>query len=280
MGIFQEYMNSKGSVEKSKVSVTGDFVDPMTSPNAPKGGKPYVVSDGRKLKKYKEKGFGDEGDSKLKYIPKVDKSNGAAAAKIPTAEQAELCSVLIDAIKKDPTIAEQLIFQLRHNGQMGMIVAEMLQFKETYQHIAEVMSHRDYGNSVCRKLVRAMNEEVAPPFAASLEGEEDEDQEDLEGEEMDPDMQDPDMQDPDMAPPMQDPNMAPQDPNMQDPNMQDPNMQDPNMQDPNMAPPMQDPNMQDPNMAPQDPNMAPPMPMPPPRASAMKNFQMAMMGKR
>ena len=54
MGLFQEYLNSRGSVEKAKVSVTGDFVDPMTSPNAPKGGKPYGVSDGKTLKKSNE----------------------------------------------------------------------------------------------------------------------------------------------------------------------------------------------------------------------------------
>ena len=242
MGLFQEYLNSKGSVEKPKVSISGDFVDPMTAPNAPKGGKPYGVSDGKKLKMAKEKGFGDEGDSKLKYVPKVDKSNGVAAAKIPTAEQAELCGVLVDAIKKDPTIAEQMVFQLRHNGLMGMVVAEMLQFKETYQHIAEVMSHKEYGPSVCGKLVRAMNEEVAPPFAASLEGDEEEDDEDLEGDE---DVDGGDDMDMDM-----------------------------DASDANS-----DPNAVDPLMGGQAAPVAPPQ-MPPPGASAMKNLQLAMMGKR
>jgi hypothetical protein len=241
MGLFQEYLNSKGSVEKAKVSITGDFVDPMTSPNAPKGGKPYGVSDGKKLKMAKEKGFGDEGDSKLKYTPKVDNSNGVTAAKIPTAEQAELCGVLIDAIKKDPTIAEQLVFQLRHNGQMGAIVAEMLQFKETYQHIAEVMSHKQYGPTICSKLVRAMNEEVAPPFAASLEGDETEDDEDQSDDDDFSGEEDEDFSDEEAA-----------------------LNSEPMMAGQAGAP-----------MAPQ----APPQ-MPPPGASAMKNFQMAMMGKR
>lgn len=178
MGLFQEYLNSKGSVEKAKISVTGDFVDPMTSPNAPKGGKPYGVGDGKTLKRSNEKGFGDLGDDKLKYTPKIEKLNNSAVAKIPTAEQAELCGIVVDAIKKDPSVAEQLIFQLKRSGQIGIIVAEMLQIKETYQYIAEVMSHKEYGPPVCNKLVRAMSEEVAPPFSASLEGQEDEDDED------------------------------------------------------------------------------------------------------
>lgn len=182
MGLFQEYLNSKGKVEKAKVSVNGDLVDPKTPPTSPKGGKPYGVSDGKKLKMAQEKGFGDEGDSKLKYNPKVDNGDGVTPAKIPTAEQAELCSVMIDAIQKDPTLTEQMVSQLRHNGMLGMFVAEMLQFKETYLHIAEVMSHNQYGPSVCNKLVRAMSEEVAPPFASSLEGEEEEDEEDMEND--------------------------------------------------------------------------------------------------
>lgn len=176
MGIFQEYLNSKGKVEKAKVNVTGDLVDPMTSPNAPKGGKPYGVSNGSKKTKTSEKGFGDEGDSALKYTPKVDKSDGVSAAKIPTAEQAELCSIVVDALKKDITLAEQLISQLRHNNLLGAIVAEMLQFRETYSHIAEVMAHQEYGPAICNKLVNAMKEEVAPPFSASLEGSDDDDE--------------------------------------------------------------------------------------------------------
>ena len=253
MGIFQEYLNSKGSVDKPKISVTGDFTDPMTSPNAPKDGKPYGVSDGKKLKMAKEKGFGDEGDSKLKYEPKVNNKQSAAPAKIPTAEQVELCGILVDAIKKDPSVTEQLVGQLRRNGVLGMVVAEMLQFKETYTHLAEVMSHDEYGPSVCSKLVRAMNEEVAPPFASSLEGEEDEDEEASENDfvgseegiddgDLDDDMGDAsdDNTDPSTADPLMNGQAGPQ------------------------APPPQQ------------------MPMPPvpPGAAAMKHFQRAMMGKR
>jgi hypothetical protein len=250
MGLFQEYLNSKGVVSKPKVSVTSDFVDPQTPPTAapkPQGGD-YSVG-GKKLKSGSEKGFGDQGDSKLKYEPKVDNTSSAAPAKIPTAEQAELCGVLVDAIKKDPTIVEQMIGQLRRNGLMGMVVAEMLQFKETYEHLAEVMSHDEYGPPVCSKLVRAMSEEVAPPFSASLEGSDEdlEDDEDLEnssvGDEEGIDDGDMDMGD----------------------------ASDTN-EDPNSADPLMGAQQQQPMPGQQ------PMPQPmPPGASAMKNFQRAMM---
>lgn len=178
MGIFQEYLNSKKQIEKPKVSVNADYTDPMTPPNtAPKPQGGDYSDGGKKIKMGSEKGFGDQGDSKLKYQPKVDNTSSASPAKIPTAEQAELCGIVVDAIKKDPTVAEQMVSQLRHNGLLGIVVAQMLQFKETYSHIAEVMAHTEYGPPVCNKLVRAMSEEVAPPFSASLEGEE-EDEED------------------------------------------------------------------------------------------------------
>ena len=178
MGIFQEYINSKGKIDGPKVSVTGDFTDPMTPPTtAPKPQGGDYSDGGKKLKMGSEKGFGDQGDSKLKYVPKVDNTSSATAAKIPTAEQAELCGVLIDAIRKDRTVAEQMVSQLRRNGLLGMMVAEMLQFRETYAHLAEVMAHKEYGPPVCNKLVRAMSEEVAPPFSAALEGDEEEEEE-------------------------------------------------------------------------------------------------------
>lgn len=192
MGLFQEYLNSKGNVEKAKVNVTGDLVDPMTPPNAPKDGKPYGVS-GTKPKKA-EKGFGDEGDAKLKWQPKVDHSNGATPAKIPTAEQAELCGVVIDAIKKDYSLVEQMVSQFKRNGLLGALVAEMLQSKETYTHIAELMVHEEYGPSIRSKLDRALNEEVAPPFSDSLEGDVEDEEEDLEDEDeenVDPETADP-----------------------------------------------------------------------------------------
>lgn len=241
MGLFQEYLNSKGSVDKPKVSLTGDFVDPMTPPNAPKNGKPYSVSDGKKTKTSKEKGFGDQGDSKLKYQPKIDNNSGFAAAKIPTAEQAELCGVLVDAIKKDPSVTEQLVGQLRRNGLMGAVVAEMLQFKETYSHMAEVMSHDQYGPAVCSKLVRAMNEEVAPPFAASLEGEEENDDEESEND------------------------FVGSEEGIDDGNME------------------ADPSTGDASNVNSDPATADPMmggQPSPPMGPAMKNFQLALMGKR
>lgn len=250
MGLFQEYLNSKGAVDKPKISVTGDFVDPMTSPNAPKGGKPYGVSDGKKTKISKEKGFGDQGDSKLKYEPKVDNKQSVAPAKIPTAEQAELCGVLVDAIKKDPSVTEQLIGQLRRNGLLGMVVAEMLQIRETYTHMAEVMSHDEHGPIACKKLVKAMKEEVAPPFSASLEGDEEQDDEDQSENDFAGSEEGIDDGDIDVDMDMGDASNGNTDPNSADPLMGGQAV-------PQAAPPQMTP-----------------------LGSAMKNFQLALMGKK
>ena len=165
MGIFQEYLDSKGKLKDAKVSVSGDLTDPENPPNTPEGSKKPYKSDGKKLKTNSEKGFGDQGDDDLKYKPDVQNFDGKEPAKIPTAEQVELCGIMADAIQKDPSVVEQLICQLRRKGMMGMLVAEMCQYKETFSHLVEVMGHETYGPVACKKLAKAFNEEVAPPFA-------------------------------------------------------------------------------------------------------------------
>lgn len=169
MGIFQEYLNSRGKIEKGEVSISGDRIDPKTPPNKPpKGEKPYVGKDGGKS----SKPFGDQGDKDLKYEPATDLTNkGKAPAKIPTVEQVELSTLVTDAAAKDITVIEQLIVQLKRRGLLGPLVAEMLQHRETYQHIAEIATHESYGPEVCSRLTRAMNEEVASPFAADIDPE-------------------------------------------------------------------------------------------------------------
>lgn len=168
MGIFQEYLNSKGkTVEKPVVDISGDQCDPKTPPNAPpKGGKPYV---GKSHKEGGKKGFGDMGDSDLEYKPATTKDNkGHAPAKIPTVEQMELANLVVQVLRKDPTVVETIVAQLKHQGMLGLLVAEMLQHRATYEHIAEIMNHENYGPSTCEALVRAMNKEVnegvASPF--------------------------------------------------------------------------------------------------------------------
>lgn len=294
MGLFQEYLNSKGKVDKPVVSLTGDRTDPMTPPNAPpKGGKAYKVSNG-KPKKAGEKGFGDLGDSDLKFQYDL-KGKGKAPAKIPTCERVELSSLVAKSCVKDPTLVEDLVSQIKRHGLMSALVAEVFEHKETFQHISEVMAHKEYGPDLCNKLVRAMHEEVAPQFSAQLEGEDEDDEEDdgfgdeEDDEEGDEDGEEPDaeMEDGSGDPGMSDPSMAggadmasgggmgmmpPMDPSGGMGMMN----QDPNMGMGGGMPPMgMDPNMGA-GMPPANPMMGaqqPPPGMPP----AMANFQRAMM---
>ncbi len=273
---FHEYMNSKGKIDAPVVKLDGDRLDQNNPPNTPpQGGKPYAVKDGKSKKS--SKGFADQGDEGLKYNPKIDNDNkGKAPAKIPTVDEMALAAKVVTAVAKDPTIVESIVRQLKNNGLLGVLVAEMLNHNETYNQISEVMSHKQYGPDLCKKLVRAMNEEVSPPFSDQLDmdDEEDpdaEDMEDMEGDEFGLDgedsddidglddldgLEDSDGLEDDMDPDMMDPNA---DPSM-DPSM---GQMDPNMMDPN-----------DPSMGQMDPNMMQQMMQQNP---AMMNFQRAMM---
>ena len=189
MGIFQEYMNSKGKVvEKGKVDISGDNTDPKTPPTKPPGDngqKPYTSSDGKK-KKGKEKGFGDEGDKDLVFDYETEKSDGKKAAKIPTAEQRfahlEVVPLVCESLSRDPLIVENMVREIKQNGLLHILVAELMEHRETYRHLASLMKDETYGPEICRKLKRSMNEEVAAPFHSQML---DDDPEDLEAPEED-----------------------------------------------------------------------------------------------
>lgn len=201
MGIFKEYLNSKGKVDTGKVDISGDRTDPMTPPNKPPKGHPSqkaYVSDGKSTKG-KEKGFGDMGDSDMKYDPCCDAgSKGKAPAKIPTAEQTfaelELVPLVTEAVSENPVLLEKVVYDLKRAGHLGALVAEVLTHRETYKHIAEIMANETHGPKICKSLSRAMNmvvEEVDAPFhkaaefkdddAAEMDDLENQDQQDGEG---------------------------------------------------------------------------------------------------
>jgi len=178
MGLFQEYMDSKGKVRKPVEDISGGDPDPKTPPTKPPkehGAKPYANSDGKDKKK-SGKGFGDQGDESLKYKPsETPSSKGHAPAKIPTVEQAEISGFVCEAIDKDPTLVGRLVSDLKNDGSLGCLVAEIFQHRASYDYMAEVMSHEKYGPEICERLSRALNrpelgkgkvvaEEVAPPF--------------------------------------------------------------------------------------------------------------------
>ena len=150
MGIFQEYMNSKGTVEKGKVDISGDRTDPMTPPNKPPGDsgqKPYSNSDG-KSKKGKEKGFGEEGDKDLVFNYDT-KGEGKKPAKIPTAEQrfahTQIVPLVCESVSKDPLIIENIVREMKQNGLLHILVAELMEHRETYKHLAQLMKDENYG---------------------------------------------------------------------------------------------------------------------------------------
>lgn len=163
---FNEYLNSKGKIEDGKVDISGDRTDPMTPPNAPPKGKPYANVDGKSKKS--DKGFGDHGDKELmfKYDTKCADKKGV---KLPTVEfaQYELIPLISESLEKNPFIAGSMVRELKRRGVLGTLVGEMMEHKETYKHIASLMGHKSCGEQICKKLVRAMTEEISPPFGSN-----------------------------------------------------------------------------------------------------------------
>lgn len=208
---FYEYLSAKGKgkpgcgVVKGTVAtqIVADKLevepgsDKMKKPPQEKYGlgkgkhQPYTP-DGKKVVSGKG-GLGDQGTQDPYKV-----TEKKSPAKIPTVEFAyyELLPKVREAIKDCPAITENLVRELQRENLLGILVGEMLCHNETYKHIAEVMSSKNHGLNVCRKLAKAMREGVAAPFHHH-------------GEEM--------------------PQDAHEDPGMD--GMEDPNMEDPNMDD-------------------------------------------------
>lgn len=176
---FLEYLNTKGTtVEKPKEKLVADEVDipkgrdtkPPKFEGESGSANPYV-SDGKKVKKASEKGFGDEGDKDLKY----DALKGTSGkAKILTAES--LIQTVRNAILDDPRLLENLVASFHSAKLLGPLTAEMTQYRETFYHLSEIMANESYGPEICDKFAKALKEDVSPPF-----GDEDEEIEGADG---------------------------------------------------------------------------------------------------
>lgn len=171
---FHEYLSSKGNVQATgDVRVVADKVDvpsgrakqPPKEAGRPKNSQPYSV-DGKKVMRGGSKGFGDHGDRDLMY----DVTKKTKAASLPTAESFahhQVFPQVRNIIASNPQLVENLIREFQRKGLLGVLVGEMLSHNETYGHIAQVMASKNYGYSVCRKLAKAMREDIAPPFHQS-----------------------------------------------------------------------------------------------------------------
>lgn len=204
---FQEYLNAKGVMkEKGDVAILAKNLE--VKPGGPIGipkerkpmkhGKQAQIKEGKKGKKA-EHGFGDLGNKKLIYDAK-----GVKPAKLPTAEAYQWLPVIRESIAQDPTMVEALVREFKRNGMLGILVGELSQHKETFSHLTELMGHGEYGPSICKKLARALKENVAMPFSRNDEEEDDLEDEDEDEEDLGDD------EDDEMAPP---PGMDGQDPN-------------------------------------------------------------------
>ncbi len=178
---FLEYLNSKGNVAEPSKSI--DNIDsPKDRENKPFKAdgmvgtpNPYVATGGSKGS---DKGLGDQGSTEFKY----DIKN--VAGKL--SESANLVQLVRNAMIADSRVVEHLVNEFAKANLLGCLVAELTTYKETYQHLSELMASETYGQVVCDKFVKAMTEEISPPFNKKGDEEEveisdaDEDSEDME----------------------------------------------------------------------------------------------------
>lgn len=153
---FQEYMNARGNIEKPKIKVDGENIDPPKSPSKPpQGGASY--QQGKNIKPSNK-------DNNPLSGGKLHKTNDTNLVK-----DTQLACKVVQKIQENSMFAETLIRHLKNNKVLGCIIAEALQHYETYQTISEVMFNKEHGAEIYAKLNKAINEEVAKPFSDQLD---------------------------------------------------------------------------------------------------------------
>jgi len=164
---FLEYLNSQGTMQdKPKVKDVADEVDlPKGRDTKPPKGQGMVgkqqpyAADGKGISKGKgDKGFGDQGDSDLKY----DVCKNPKGEKLPTAEHAFLPKMVKDAILANPRMIEHIVNELHKAKLLGPVVAELTSYRETFTHLTEIMASEAYGPTVCDRFARSLQESVSP----------------------------------------------------------------------------------------------------------------------
>lgn len=192
---FLEYLNSSGSMQdKPKVKDVADEVDlPKGRDTKPPKGQGMVgdqqpyAADGKGVSKGKgDKGFGDQGDSDLKY----DATGKPKDVKIPTAEHSFLPGKVRDAALENPHIIEHIVNELNKAGLLSAFVAEMAGYRGTFEALTEIMASEVYGPSVCDRFARSIQESVTPGRYGSGRDEFMPDEEGMEDEEMPDEMAD------------------------------------------------------------------------------------------
>lgn len=85
---------------------------------------------------------------------------------------------LASAITECPKSMEVLVYELKQQGGLGMLVEMLMSHQETFTELNRVLADEEEGKSRCHSLVRAMTEAVGPPW-----GKDEDEDEDEEGEE-------------------------------------------------------------------------------------------------
>lgn len=179
---FTEYLNTKSKIEKPEVKVVADKVDlPKDREVKPPSflgmtgkknnyAQPQADGDSKKVKFGKKEGLGDIAHDKEMYY---DVTKDKKPAKIPTAESyIHVFPKARSVVQESPELINQLVREFKNNGLLSVLVAELATHKETFKHLAELMSSKEYGQDFCNKLIKSIKEDIAPPVKAGDEEEE------------------------------------------------------------------------------------------------------------
>ena len=165
---FIEYLNSAGKISDVSDEVKVDV--PKDKANKPPKGKgvtekihPYQAPD---CKSKKEVDF-------LKEPKNMKESNYLG-----------IFQNTRQIIADNPTLIENLVRDFKRNGLLGILVGEIMEHQESYKEIANLLGSKTYGETVSRKLSRALLEMTAPPVLGNPQG--DMTSDDLDG----PDLED------------------------------------------------------------------------------------------
>jgi hypothetical protein len=82
----------------------------------------------------------------------------------------------VGALTKNRTILNDLIHEVKRNGNLGQLLELALETPEGYKELVKLLSEEE-GKKRCSLLARAMHEAVAPPIGLEDEEEEDDDEE-------------------------------------------------------------------------------------------------------
>ena len=192
---FKQFVTDKDK-DKAPVKKIADYEGPFKN-TPPSGGEPYAATGkgGKATKNAKVNGdWTDKGNKDLVYKPKTDQDSPDKKGDVKGVESVkefvdetkglsatefakylaknnknsgivhESIHQTCQALVQNPNNIPDLVRELKRTGLLGQTALECLSHQEGYEALATLMGDENLGESVCRRLVKTMDEMVGPPM--------------------------------------------------------------------------------------------------------------------